>query len=110
MESRRAPLPGKDLADHVFNRHFFNINVGHRKIVQERLANRNDTVTLDLELETAGLLLDQFPIAGKVLLGAILSARAVDGDELEIGEAIHDLAEQAIEKNRAVVDDDNPPA
>ena len=46
-------LPRKNLPDDVFDGDFFDVNVAHGKFVQQRFADGDDAVALDLELEVA---------------------------------------------------------
>ena len=40
--------PGKNSADNIFDRHFLNINVADRQLIQQRLANSDDAVAFEL--------------------------------------------------------------
>ena len=52
-------------------------------------------------------MLHEFAVFGQALLGASVRAVALDRDEFEVGKAIHDFAEFAVEGNLAVVNDDD---
>lgn len=54
----RLVSPGKNTADDFLNRHFLNVDVADRQLVQQGLADGDDPVALDLERDPAGALFD----------------------------------------------------
>jgi hypothetical protein len=54
--------PRKNLSDDVFDRDFLDVDVADGQFVQQRLANRDDAVAFDLELDASGSLLDDFAV------------------------------------------------
>src|SRR5262247_2906856 len=55
-------LARKNLADDVFDGNILNIDVVYRQFVQQRFANRDDAVALNLELDQTGALLDHVAV------------------------------------------------
>src|SRR5437773_9723384 len=56
-------LPGKNLADDVFDGHFLNIDVGDRQFVQQRFANGDDAVAFDLQFDRRLAVFDDFAVS-----------------------------------------------
>jgi hypothetical protein len=59
--------PRKNLADDVLNRHFLNVNVGHRQIVEQRFADGNHAVAFDLQGDRARRFFHDFAISRQIL-------------------------------------------
>src|ERR1035437_627475 len=85
-------LSRKNLADHVFDGHFLNVNVAYRQIIEQRFADGDDAVTFDLKLDGAGVFFNDFTVARQIFRRIIVHFFALNGDEFEISEAIHDFA------------------
>src|SRR5204863_6817865 len=107
QEREGARSPSKDAPDHFLDRDFLDVYVGDGQFVQQGFANRNDSVALDLKLDSVGGLFDDLAVFAEILGRAIGSSLALDGDELGIGETIHNFTQAAIEENRAVINDDH---
>ncbi len=67
LKPQKVNLPGsstgEDLTNHLFNRHFFNIDVGHRQLIQQGLAGGNNAVPLHLQPDRGRALFDHFAVA-----------------------------------------------
>ena len=98
---------GEDPANDFFDGDFLYVNVADGQFVQQGFADRNHAVALDLELDAARGLRHDLAIPAQLLAGAVGRALALNGDELGIGEAVHHLAEAAIEEDRAVINDND---
>ena len=105
--STEGPLCSKNLPDDVFNGDFLDVYVGDGEFVEEGFTGGNDVVALHFKREGGGGLLGDFAVAGEFRGGNFIGLLALDGDELEVGEAVHDVAQFAVEEDFAVVNDDD---
>src|SRR5438477_7244455 len=100
--------PGKYLTDHLFDRHFLDIDVCHRQLIQQRLAGRNDAIPLYLQPDRGSALFDHFPVAIELRGGVI--ARILHGDYFKICETVEHITECSVEEDFAAMNDDHAPA
>src|SRR5579859_398440 len=100
----------EELADYVLNGHFLNVNVIDGQLIEQGLADGDHAVAFHLELDIAGVVFEHLAVAGQVFSGAPFRGGALNGNELEVSEAVNDLAEQTVEGDGAVVNDDDAPA
>src|ERR1035437_1512098 len=100
-------LSRENLADHVFNRPFLDINVRHGQFVQQRLACRNDAVAFDFERDGTGCFFDDLTVTRQIFRRIFIRLVTLDRDEFEISEAVHDFAQLAVEENFSVIDYDD---
>src|ERR1035441_8672482 len=94
----RRSLSRKNLPDDVFDRHFLDVNVRHRQFVEQSFAGRNHAVAFHFERDSGGGFFRDFAVARQIFRRMPVGVFALNGDELEIGEAVHDFVQLAVEK------------
>src|ERR1043166_3444300 len=102
-----ALLSRKNSADDFLNRDFLDVDVGHLQFVEQGLADRDDPIALNFELDGARALRDDLAVlgqAGGITLGCSF---APNRHQFRISEPIHHFAQAAIEENRPVINDDD---
>lgn len=79
----------------------------HWQGIEQAFAGGGDAVALHFQLQAKFGFLDHFAQAFDFRILHRSGGSEVDGDDLEIGEAIDDVAERAIKEDGAFVDDDH---
>src|SRR6266478_8559957 len=103
----KGPSPGKNAPDDFFDGDLPDVNVADGQFVQQGFAGGNHPVALDFEPDAARGLLDDFAVLAHALGGKLSGGLKTNSYQFGIREAVHDVAEPAIEENRAVVNDDD---
>src|SRR5947209_864552 len=101
------PLSRENSPDHFFDRNFLKFYIANRQSVEKCLANGNDAVAFDFQLDRAGFSLDDFAVFAEMLGRTIRPAFALDRDQLKIRETVQHFGQTTIEKDRATINNDD---
>src|SRR5579885_2391628 len=97
----------KNLPDDILDGHLLNVNVAHGQIVEQGFADGDDPIAFDFEGNAAGGLFRDFAVTAQPFQRQFAGVLTLNRHQFEIREAVHNLAQPAVEKNPAVVNNDH---